>query len=728
MQKHGHWPHLWAPFVDRQMSQEIQQVLKGSTKLSQKLLANFIIALWRAKEKIGAPIYEIVKGVFPSVDKKTVESLLPHPDPIPAPPSSPQRGSKRASPPQSPNAHDEDTMSGHKRQKTMEVESECDKSLLCPTQNAGADFELCGTGGGATNEKGTWVGGTQFTDTSIRTFGTRRCVLSAFPDTYCSMMSGDAIPSIIFNTPWYYYDLNIMSCHFSPSAFQTLIEDYDAFRPRSLTVHLKELVIKDVCQQQGLQAEQVSDNNSATLLAFEDVNYELPYVLGGGQVSVPGHLPGQPYQLPKYSYRTVGKPDPNSGFVPGRNTHPDQGPGHPKASKTIWYSQYLETQDTEFYILENHKATILHSGNTFSQNYNFPDLPFEQLTQYMWDARRQDNPLIDQRIQVMSRMYDDGPQKTFAIKVNPYIVPFTVKSTSRPAMFLAGGRFKDGDYSITGPGDRQKTSFRYYNDPPWIITRDTYLFSSDLAKTEREQPGPRQGDTVVRTPDGTLIVTTNALAYGYTTEYLKNIPLLSSKYHGVENFRLAVENERGYSMPGHPSHIRETLFRGKLPSEIRESTIKSEDQRKEITFPDYMGSVNEKTTANLESQIWSQIPNTDITEKCTTPPLSIWGMKNPPPMVFLRLLAQMGPPRRSACSGSIPSNTYLNQYCQFLLTYEMEWDVIKRTRKTVRWNPIPPPQIPMGPNNLPVYILNKEGQYRMPTEVWTAKQRPRHRR
>nr|QBQ18639.1 capsid protein [Porcine parvovirus 5] len=708
--RYGHWPYIWAPYIDKKMQEDIREIVKKGLGLEGKLLGNLISALWQAKYRLGAPIYEILKTILPPKSMPTKESVEKHlPKPLPIDP--PQTSLPGASPPRTPDLGGETGMNEEPPAKRRMTEDRCDSTTRCETLDTQyEDSKMAGgVGGGGNQPKSSWIGGAFFTDTTVTTYGTRRCVLSSFPHNYCTTESGDHIPSLVVCTPWYYYDLNILSAHFSPSAWQTLLEEYDAFKPLKLEVKIKEIVVKDVNNMTGKQCcDTVSDNAMAAVLCFEDTHYELPYVLGGGQLTVPGHLPGQTYELPKYCYRTVGKPHSEmwSPIDGSKRAHLDMPFVQP-------------TQNTEFFILENRHSTILHTGNEFFQTYDFPDLHFEQLTQYMWDARRLDNPMKGQRIQVMKNKPTEDKDQMFGIRASSYLVPWIVNSLNRPAMFLQGGRLKDGDYSIVGPGTREQATYHYFNDTPVVVERDIYKFTTSMLKRETQQPGPRTQETTVKTPDGTIIITTNSLAYGQVPENIDNIPSDHKAAFGVTGYRLAVAEQRGYSTPGMPSHIREILST-KTPKLL-------EKDQQEITFPNFEGSVSEKTSANLESQIWAYIPNTDNKHNCGTPPLSIWGMENPPPMVFLRLLPQLGPPEKSSCSGSKPSKKFLNQYCQFLLEYTVTWAVVRRKKHTPRWNPMPGVTIPTY-NNDPVYILDQNGFYKLPETVWTAKQRVRARR
>nr|QQD86411.1 capsid protein [Porcine parvovirus 6] len=737
--KHGDWPYLWGKDLDNAQRDEIIKALQSHVKVGTQLAGNIVRSIWKAKELLTEPVYELLKSILPPSDLSKVP--LPHSqqtdrteDPetpgetrgtgsdsprSPRPSGSTEDGGGPSSEsrlpgtkvPVDPSA----TTSDAKRQRTeegMDISSCCPGGISASGAASNNSGLACGGGGGTNLGTESLVSGCQFGKSSVVTSSFRRCLISPWPDKYCCSSAHDLIPGVVYETPWCYYDLNVISAHFSPSAWQRLLEDYDAFRPKSLKVTIQSLVFKDVCQGAEKQTT-VQDSQSATIAIFEDKDYDYPYVMGGGQKTVPGHLPGQPYNLPKYSYRTLGS-------VKESNRASMGGSGY----------TFKSNQDTELFLLETHDSTLIRGGGTFEQYYEFPnDLPFENLTQYPWDIRRQDNPLYQQRITVMS----GSDRDTVGILDGDFYSPFRFKGHDRPAMWLPGQRLIQGKFIDTHPipntgrsgvhpndfhtrGDGHGDTHRTHEER--IYSLDTGLAAMPRAAHRPTlQPGPRTLSHAVRRPDGSTVVTANACAYAYTQENPHQEPWSDLNVRHTM-YRLAYQRQKGFQQPGDPLHIRTHACYGD-----GDVTIPKE----ESLWPTVLGSCTEKSPACLESQIWCKTPNVDMVYGEHTPPLALWGMRAPPPHVFLRMLAQEGPPNVSTCRPAQSGQTFINQYGQFLLCFTMVWEVKPRPKSIKQWNPRPPISIPVGQSG-PAFILDQDGYYRLPEHVWSARERIRSKR
>lgn len=737
--KHGDWPYLWGKDLDNAQRDEIIKALHSHTKVGTKLAGNIVRSIWKAKELFTEPIYELLKSILPPSDLSKVP--LPHSpqtDRTEHPETSGETRGTGSDSPRSPRPSEsaEDgggsssesrlpgtkvpvdpfaTTSEAKRQRTeegMDVSSCCPGGISASGAASNTSGLACGGGGGTNLGSESLVSGCQFGKNSVVTSSFRRCLISPWPDKYCCSSAHDLIPGVVYETPWCYYDLNVISAHFSPSAWQRLLEDYDAFRPKSLKVTIQSLVFKDVCTGAEKQTT-VQDSQSATISIFEDTDYEFPYVMGGGQKTVPGHLPGQPYNLPKYSYRTL-------GAVKESNRPSMGGSGY----------SFKANQDTELFLLETHDATLIRGGGTFEQYYEFPnDLPFENLTQYPWDIRRQDNPLYQQRITVMSGTDRDQA----GILAGDFYSPFRFKGHDKPAMWLPGQRLIQGNFidthriPNTGRSGVHPNDFHTHGDghgdnhrthEERIYTLDTGLAAMPRAAHRPTlQPGPRTLSHAVKRPDGSTVVTANACAYAYTQENPHQEPWSDLNVRHTM-YRLAYQHQKGFQQPGDPLHIRTHACYGDGDVSI---------PKEESLWPTVLGSCTEKTPACLESQIWCKRPNVDMVYGEHTPPLALWGMSAPPPHVFLRMLAQEGPPNVSTCRPAQSGQTFINQYGQFLLCFTMVWEVKPRPKSIKQWNPRPPIHIPDGQSG-PAFILDQDGYYRLPEHVWSARERIRSKR
>ncbi|VTD59032.1 Parvovirus coat protein VP2 [Streptococcus pneumoniae] len=97
-------------------------------------------------------------------------------------------------------------------------------------------------------------------------------------------------------------------------------------------------------------------------------------------------------------------------------------------------------------------------------------------------------------------------------------------------------------------------------------------------------------------------------------------------------------------------------------------------------------------------------------------------MAKPPPMIFLKLRSQPGPPPGGA--HTVPQSN-LNQYAIFHLHYSMEFEV-KRRKRSRRHNPEKPAPFPTTVSGrMPFALANDEnnvdlGVYEVPEDQWLA--------
>lgn len=728
---HGELPYLCAKEVDKLQSQDIDLAGEGDS-----FLGNLIKGLWHAKGKACDAYLELLGKVLPP---KTLEQISSDSQDVSEPEQShlgkqestgsteksgdlgpPEPKKCKLSKPEQPLCKAESASSEQSTENSMSCSVDIGSGPSGATQSSGG-------GGGQPRCEGTWHSGTIWDGEFVTTQQVRRCQLNPFNDKYISTPSWDENPGVDVLTPWQYIDLNLWSCHWPPADFQTLLETCDSIKPVELEVKIEEVVFKDVSTSDSCTT--VQDSQSAQMLVFEDGKYIFPYVMGGGQQTVPGHLPGGNYVLPRYGYRTLGSIDPVGGAVLSAPCPP---------------FRWKATQNTETFFLENHTSKILHSGNCYTQRYKFPEnLHYENLTQYPYNVRRQDNPWCGQRLlTIQSKKKPTDSSTSEVIGAGPQQMSWkshkTLDIRRAPAQWLSAPRFRDGDYMIVST--LQKNMMFANELPPVILARDTFFGAGfeHMGRFGTLQPGPRTQEGAVMTPDGTIKVTTNAQMIIQHTEH-EGIKKDGSALTGGKG-RLVIQNLRGQGGPSEPDHVRERI----LNPYDRSGLVEPDEEQKqsagwanyqlqrgfkEITLGAVGGQPVEFNTGHMEIQLWQKEPNVDHMIGHNSP-IALWGMKDPPPQIFLRMLPSPGIPSigQSACASIQEPDSYLNQYVYFLINYKIKWKVTPRKQGTGRWNPVPPVMIPTGPNGGPVYTLDEQGNYILPQSVWTFKQRLRQHR
>lgn len=698
----GDLPYLLSNEADKMMSQELQNT--SDTGWFDKLLANAVRALWKSKETLSE--WALPESLEPIAHGTKHESdLHPQGEPQPKRPRLDNEEDLAPTPPPPSPLQEPDVSSS---------EQESPATATGPTTAAPgaamstpADAAQGGGGGGPPKCGGTFWGGSSFRDGILTTRQTRRVATHGDIDTYKPTRSMSATPEVIVTTPWQFIDLNKFSCHISPANFQELIETSDGFRPVRMKIKIHELVFKDITIDSSQQAS-VQDSQSGMLLITEDSNYDFPYPMGGGQHTTPGHLPGELYTPPLYAYRTHGRVR--------------------KITEQNWAFPFMPSSHSELFLLENQNLQILHGGDCFEQTYTFPDLPFQPFTQYPWDARREDNPISQQRLVVLNK--DKESDGLGGIQVNKDAIgkkDFVFLSNRLPANWLANPRFQDGDLIhanwkdlIPGKNGERAAGARPNQEPPRIVVRDTAQYGV-YTKYQTFQPGPGTVDNSVVRPEGDIVITSNALVA------LDEDEGVFGPYQKIKDpdGRLFLLEQIGHSAPTDPLHVRN--------AELDSEKGTTYNPGMEIQAPLFPGSLLEGASPGLESQIWQRIPNTQFGAHLPEmAPMAMWSMSTPPPTVFFRHLRPLAPP--TIVDGApVPIPGFVMQYVQFLLSYEIEWETLPRQRGTKRWNPAPPPIPPQGyePDD-PVYnlIFDAAGnvKYNKPSQVWMLRQRPRFRR
>nr|ALK01958.1 minor structural protein [Tetraparvovirus ungulate1] len=660
MLSHGDLPYVHGHGADRLMNKEIERAEKEGrvTGVGDKLLGNVIRGIWEAKETIG------------DVADVQISQVLP-----PAPP------------PQVPGVDSSDGLPSSKRARPGIPEDPVatDFDLASPDPIVAPDMasEATGGAGGGIKVKAQWIGGTSFTDSLILTAHTRTSMLADrggyVPVYRKGSHTDDSQPVMGMRTPYSYIDVNAISAHLTPRDFQQLLDEYEEIRPKKLIVGISAIVIKDVATTST--GTTVSDSASGGITIFSDDGYEYPYVLGHNQDTLPGHLPGENYVLPQYGYLTRGRE------IDSSSSHDIVG---------------IADHKTELYFLEHHDAQCLGSGDTWSHVYDFPtDLPFRRLSTPSQTLYGRHNPIPSSRLAIMTGVDSQG-KAVWKRPTGMDVGRLPLNHVPGPALMTpTDSQLKNLTFRAPVAIGHPQTSDRYAINPlvhqPWSV------------RTE-DQDG------------GTYSVHNYLGGEAYTPR------LHEESYEGyqeeidgtVSNPSRVVVTDTDLAAP----HIGHTFY---VPGHQRVSGSGTETEfnpklYQEPVFPLFPGAVWNPNPLSFDCQIWTKIPDTECHFFAQYPLLGGWGMANPPPMIFLKLRAQPGPPSAGAHT---VSKSNLNQYAIFHLHYSMEFEV-KRRRRSRRHNPEKPAPFPVTESGrMPFTLANdktdpSKAVYEVPADQWIA--------
>lgn len=524
-----------------------------------------------------------------------------------------------------------------------------------------------------------WVGGTVFTDSVITTSHTRISVLADRGGYVPIYQDGDTgttrkLPALGMKTPYSYIDINALSSHFTPRDFQQLIEEYETLRPRRLSIRITGLVVKDVSVANG--ATTVSDSGSGVLTVFADEDYSYPYVLGHNQDSIPGHLPGEHYVLPQYAYLTKGIE------LPADN------------NKVTIY----EDHNTALYFLEHHDAQCLTSGDTWEHTYEFPDdLPKRRLTTPGQDLYTRHNPLIASRVAVVSGVDNSGNAK--------WMRPKGLDIGLHPQNHVPGP-------AVLYPADTQIKNTTFDQTvaigPPNSNQRHSIAPLCNQAMSYRKWD--KNGTATVHSNIGGIAYTRrqHEESYeGYPTTDNGTVKHASIPVQNVSDL-VGVRPGETLLVPGHE----------KLQGSDYEFTPKLFAAQ---IMPLLPGACWNPNPLSYDVQLWCKPPDTECSFMHQFPNLGGWSMETPPPMIFLRLRGQPGPPTDGAHTVSSQS---LTQYAFFNLHYTIEWEVSRR-RHSRRHNPEKPAPFPVTVSGKQPFTLVRPASgdtptYEIPEHQWLA--------
>nr|QKE54973.1 MAG: capsid protein [Parvoviridae sp.] len=238
-----------------------------------------------------------------------------------------------------------------------------------PEDGAGRSGAGTAAGGGGAGSaaigtaSGNWVGGAQFGSHGVTTRMSRNFSLPIFNNGNYHRINGEASSTMAIDkwsgyaTPWGYIDFNRWDLHFSPRAWQKLVNNYRGIKPKTMRVRICNIQVREAVYS----GEQTIYNSSpnGSIMAVVDFDGKYPYVLGNMQW---GQLSVAPYKvslLPQYGYTFSGCGD-----------------------------------STGFYCLEGGNCQVLRTGDTTEFTYQFTDAPMLDLCIVAQQANQTANPLL----------------------------------------------------------------------------------------------------------------------------------------------------------------------------------------------------------------------------------------------------------------------------------------------------------------------------------------------
>ncbi|AIZ50118.1 VP1 [Slow loris parvovirus 1] len=675
MQNAGINPYVKYNKADEKMIEE----LKSNPEADSDLAGNAARAIWKGKERLTDVLDPLLQKVAPDIPAKPLkQSERPPPvQPIPPPPTSP---SKRPSSP---------ILDGVPPDKKPKVsipssQQEQPSSIVSGVGGSGmTEFASLPGSGGTTHAVDNWNAGCHFGDDFVITTQSRVCLLECREDKYVSIHpSSTEIKNFFcygYKTPWSYIDLNRIDIHFTPHDWQTLTENYDSIKPVSLSWHIFHVNVKDVSTHSGDTT--LADSAIGTVCSFTDDDYTLPYVLGNCQDTLPSYLPYTIYHLPQYAYCTVG----------GEN---------PKV-------RYLGS----FHVLEHRNCSLHRAGDRIDYNYEFPsDLPSYRLYAYNQGLFHTDNPLHKQYLwqpkKIEKNTQANASQQGYNVtweqsEANDYKNK-CVNFMPGPSLSSVMQGAKDDLKEIYGDQD-----YRVTHNTSYLGTGSQNHIQHRVSYGDHEysiRPGPHGHVTTIHGNRGPVYDVLSAVGYTGSTTSTPRFP--------DESFDLLVNPFSGHTY---------SLYSD------RNVNANAGMQPTAETMYIMPGMVWDDQQLHYESQIWAKIPQTDG-HFHSKPFLGGWGLHNPPPMHFLKLLNVPGPPTSSG------SPSILNQYCSFVLTYTIKWSVTK-SKGTTQFNfqpKVTPPLIPVkgtggdSTDPTPVYCPTSSGEVIYPDRVPGSRVKYRH--
>lgn len=477
---------------------------------------------------------------------------------------------------------------------------------------------------GVGNASGNWHCDSTWLGDRVITKSTRTWVLPSYENHLYKRISGGSNADTYYygyKTPWGYFDVNRFHCHWSPRDWQRLINNHWGFRPKSLKIKVFNIQVKEVTVQD--QTTTIANNLTSTVQVFADTEYQLPYVAGNATEGCLPPFPPDVFMLPQYGYATLSD---NNG------------------------STVTSTDRSAFYCLEYFPSQMLRTGNNFEFTFEFESLPFHSSFAPNQKLNQMSNPLIDQYLYRFEQTDSSGAAKFKKCIKAAYADQYT---NWTPGPFL-----RMQAWSTTTPGNNRANSNGWDQGDKVALGRGVY----------RMMPGPNgmcnynDGDAKIAY-DNTLIFNDNLAESGDTTFRNANDLLITKEDETAPVNPLAYGNKDTVTNNNQNNNTAPTT------TSLYQRGI-------------HPGTVWMNRDVYLQGPIWAKIPDVDgVFHPC--PNMGGFGMKNPPPMLFIKNTPVPGNPSVTFDERKI--NNFITQYSTGQVTVEMEWELQKENSK--RWNP-----------------------------------------
>lgn len=303
------------------------------------------------------------------------------------------------------------------------------------------------------------------------------------------------------------------------------------------------------------------------------------------------------------------------------------------------------TPQSAFYCLEYFPSQMLRTGNNFSFSYEFEKVPFHSMWAHNQTLDRLMNPLIDQYLWYLNSL--SAPGGTRQNNFNKAV------ATNLPEQFRNW---------LPGPGYRvqawnDNANSNYLVAGAWAGS-NKYALEGRFTKIA---PGPALGDAPGKFDGNTL-------------------SFAKSPSTGTTNTAQSTVNVT------RDGEIQSTNFRsGEQPLQITNNFQDASTAPTAITHdvsPVMPGQVWMDRDIYLQGPIWAKIPHTDG-HFHPSPLMGGFGLKNPPPQIFIKNTPVPANPPTTFNPAKIAS--FITQYSTGQVTVEIDWELQKE--KSKRWNP-----------------------------------------
>nr|QKE60687.1 MAG: capsid protein [Dependoparvovirus sp.] len=428
-----------------------------------------------------------------------------------------------------------------------------------------------------------------------------------------------------FSTPWGYFDFNRFHCHFSPRDWQRLINNNWGIRPKALHFKLFNIQVKEVTVQD--QTTTIANNLTSTVQVFTDSEHQLPYVLGSATEGTVPPFPADVYTLPQYAYCTLGS----------------------NAGKSL--------ERSAFYCLEYFPSQMLRTGNNFEFSYQFESVPFHSTFMHNQSLDRLMNPLLDQYLWYLETITRSQSNPANAVFKRAQ----TNDLTSYSKNWIPGPQYRDQQFNAADLAQNEANITTWAKGKSWNVDN----------RQTRFNPGPANATTAVNDEDHLPMQNTLIFSKDF---YEQSDSINSAQYLTKTN-----QTNEDEIRPTNPVSTKPW---GKLPSSAQTASTTA-DTVMVNSLGALPGMVWQDRDIYLQGPIWAKIPDTDG-HFHPSPHMGGFGLKNPPPMIFLKNTPVPSNPTGTGYNSN-RWRSYINQYSTGQMTVEIVWELRKESSK--RWNP-----------------------------------------